>query len=199
MEHRHIIIILLAIIIVLAAAIGWALFNPAPARQPVEIKITSDKSQYEDDANISVMLADLNKTPISKEIVNITITDSKGKAVVDNVVKTDGKGKASLELKLKKGKYEVNVTYGGNDNFTGSAAMQNLTIKEQEALQSQPARTSSGTHVVMGEDGYYARVDDNGNILENLGPSRKYYPNNPNAVDYPNAESMGKYVDKSRG
>ena len=29
-------------------------------------------------------MADLNKTPISKEIVNITITNSKGKVVVDD-------------------------------------------------------------------------------------------------------------------
>ena len=41
--------------------------------------------------------------------------------------------------------------------------------------------------------------DDNGNILENLGPSKKYHPNDPNAVDYPDAEPMGNYIDKSLG
>ena len=48
----------------------------------------------------------------------------------------------------------------------------------------------------MGEDGYYALIDGNGNFIKNLGPSKKYYPNVPNAVDYPNAGHW--YVDKSK-
>lgn len=56
--------------------------------------------------------------------------------------------------------------------------------------------SSSSTHVIMGEDGYYYRVDDNGNILENLGPSSKYYPN---GVYYPDAEPGDRYIDKSVG
>ena len=51
-----------------------------------------------------MQLTDLNKTPISKEIVNITVTNSKCKVVVDEVVKTDSKGKTKLDLDLKKEK-----------------------------------------------------------------------------------------------
>ena len=73
-------------------------------------------------------------------------------------------------------------------------------VKEDVAeAQPTPSSTAPSTHVVMGEDGYYALVDDNGNILQNLGPSKQYYPDNPNAVDYPDAEPMGKYIDKSMG
>ena len=50
----------------------------------------------------------------------------------------------------------------------------------------------------MGEDGYYYKVDDNGNILETLGQSSKYYPNNPNSVSYSNAEPGNRYIDKSK-
>lgn len=142
MENRNIIIILLVVIVVLAAAIGFALFNPTHAKEPTKIKITSDKEQYKKDAKLSIELKDLNKTPISKEIVNITITDKKGKVVVDDVVKTDSKGKAKLDLDLKKGKYKVNVTYGGNENYTGSNTTQKLTIKEKEKV-IQTQETSS--------------------------------------------------------
>lgn len=142
MENRNIIIILLVVIVVLAAAIGFALFNPTHAKEPTKIKITSDKEQYKKDAKLSIELKDLNKTPISKEIVNITITDKKGKVVVDDVVKTDSKGKAKLDLDLKKGKYKVNVTYGGNENYTGSNTTQKLTIKEKEKVV-QTQETSS--------------------------------------------------------
>ena len=116
MENKNIIIILLVIIVILAAVIGFMLLNPTVAKEPTKIKITSDKEQYEG-GKLSITLTDLNKTPLSKEIVNITITNKKGKVVVDDVVKTNSKGKAKLDLNLKKGKYKVNVSYGGNEKL----------------------------------------------------------------------------------
>lgn len=199
MENKNIIIILVVIIIILAAAIGFALLNPMHAKEPTKIKITSDKEQYEG-GELSLQLTDLNKTPLSKEIVNVTITNSKGKVVFDDVVKTNSKGKAKLDLDLKKGKYKVNVTYDGNENYTGNHTTQKLTIKKEvvQATVSESSTQSSGssTHTVLGEDGYYYVVDDNGNILQTLGQSSKYYPNNPNSVYYPNAESSYKYMNK---
>jgi hypothetical protein len=123
--------------------------------------------------------------------------------VVDDVVKTNSKGKAKLDLDLKKGKYKVNVAYEGNENYTGCNATQKLTVKEKVVEASVVEQTSSsgsgsGTHTIMGEDGYYYVIDDNGNFLENLGPSKKYYPDNPNSVDYPDAEPGSLYIDKSK-
>ena len=128
MESKNIIVILIVIIVILAAAIGFTMMNPMHAKEPTKINITSDKEQDEG-GKLSVQLTDLNKTPLSKEIVNITITNSKGKVVVDDVVKTNSKGKASLNLDLKKGKYNVTVSYGGNENYTGNNTTQKLTIK----------------------------------------------------------------------
>ncbi|MBE6489768.1 MAG: hypothetical protein E7Z83_02795 [Methanobrevibacter sp.] len=133
MENKNIIIILIVIIVILAAAIGFALLNPMHAKEPTKIKITSDKEQYEG-GELSIQLTDLNKTPLSKEVVNITITNSKGKVVFDNVEKTDSKGKAKIDLDLKKGKYNVTVSYGGNENYTGNTTTQKLTIKEEEKV-----------------------------------------------------------------
>jgi hypothetical protein len=202
MENKHIIAILLIIIAILAVAVGMAFLPNSTAKEPTKIKITSDKEQYEDDALLSVKLTDLNKTSISKEIVNITITDSNGKIVIDNVVKTNSKGNGILDLDLNKGTYTVNVTYGGNDKYRGNTTSQKLTIGELEVVEATVEQSSSesgaGTHTIMGEDGYYYVIDDNGNFLENLGPSKKYYPNNPNSVDYPNAESGSLYIDKSK-
>ena len=130
MENKHVVLILLIVIVVLAVAIGFALLNPMNAKEPCKIKITSDKEQYEG-GELSIKLTDLNKTPISKQVVNITITNKKGKVVVDDVVKTDKKGKAKVDLDLEKGNYVVNVTYGGNENYTGNNTTQKLTIKEK--------------------------------------------------------------------
>lgn len=163
MENKNIIIILLVIIVILAAAIGFALLNPMHAKEPTKIKITSDKEQYEG-GELSIQLTDLNKTPLSKEIVNVTITNSKGKVVVDDVVKTNSKGKAKLDLDLKKGKYNITVSYGGNENYTGNNTTQKLTIKEEvveetrsnQQVSSQESSSSSSEN----DDGYWETSPD---------------------------------------
>ena len=53
---------------------------------------------------------------------------------MDDVVKTNSKGIAKLNLELKKGKYVVNASYGGNQNYTGNKTTQKLTIKEEEKV-----------------------------------------------------------------
>ena len=163
MENKNIIIILIVIIVILAAAIGFSMFNPMHAKEPTKIKITSDKEQYEG-GELSVQLTDLNKTPLSKEVVNITVTNSKGKVVVDDVVKTNSKGKAKLDLDLKKGKYNVTVSYGGNENYTGNNTTQKLTIKEEvveaESTSSSSSSSSTTPRYTTDSHGTYDEVNE---------------------------------------
>lgn len=130
MESRNIIIIMVAVIVILAAAIGFALLSPSTAKEPTKINITSDMEQYEG-GELSIQLSDLNDTAISGEIVNITVTNSSGETVVDDVVKTDSEGNADFDLDLAEGTYNVTVSYDGNENYTKSNATQELTIKQE--------------------------------------------------------------------
>ena len=143
MENKNIIVILIVIIVILVAAIGFTVLNPMHAKEPTKIKVTSNKTLSEGD-DLSVKLTDLNKTPLSKQNVNITVKDSKGKVVANKTVKTNDKGNAKMDLNLKKGKYDVSVTYGGNENYTGNNTTQKLTIKEKVA-QAQPTSSQSSS------------------------------------------------------
>ena len=193
MENKNIIILLVAIIVVLGIVLGVMLMQPE-AKTPTKVKITSDDKQYED-GKLKIQLTDLNKTAISKEKVDITITDKNGKVVVSEKVKTDSKGKAKLDLDLEKGKYTVNVTYSGNENYTGNNTSQKLTIKEEvketvsisssnDYPEYNPSlgyyrstgisqdelgvvELSSGRYVVVAGDGYYeyGGLDAQGNII----------------------------------
>ncbi|WP_405306114.1 hypothetical protein [Methanobrevibacter sp.] len=193
MENRNLMIILLAVIVVIAVVAGVMLLNPINAKEPTKIKITSDNEQYENEGELSIKLTDLNKTPISKEIVNITITNKKGKVVVDEVVKTNSKGKAKLDLNLKKGKYKVNVSYDGNGNFTGNNTTQKLTIKEKEVIESESSSSSGGSssddYVYSSQKGDYVKAsgqmetDSHGNSVYTYQGSdgviyEKYYDSN---------------------
>ena len=178
MENKNMIIILIVIIVILAAAIGFALLNPLNAKEPIKIKITSDKEQYEG-GKLSIQLTDLNKTPVSDEIVNITVTDKKGKVVVDDVVKTNSKGKAKLDLDLKKGKYNVTVNYGGNENYTRNNTTQKLTIKE-EVVEETPVESS---------------YTESYSSATNNGPSYDHAPRD--GVDYDSSQmSYEEYVSQ---
>ena len=147
MENKNVIIILIIIIVILVAAIGFLFFNQTAAKEPTKIKVTSDKKQYEG-GKLSIELTDLNKTPLSKQIVNITITNKKGKVVVDDVVKTNSKGKAKLDLNLKKGKYTVNVSYGGNENYTGEATVENVNSNDNSAGQASDSKMPEETRKI---------------------------------------------------
>ena len=87
----------------------------------------------------------------------------------------------------------VNNTTGNN---TSSSNVSSNIAVEKVNTEEVSGQSSSNTHLIMGEDGYYFICDDNGNILENLGPSKKHYPNNPSAVDYPDAEPAYNYINK---
>lgn len=167
MENKNIIIILIAIIVVLAVVAGVMFMQPA-AKEPTKVKITSDKSQYEG-GKLSIQLTDLNKTAISKEKVNITITNKKGKVVVNETVKTNSKGKAKLDLDLKKGKYTVNVTYSGNENYTGNSTTQKLTIKEEVKETASESSYSSEPvydgHTVSYQDGQRGVYSESGEFF----------------------------------
>ncbi len=147
MEHKNIILILIAIVIVLAVIAGAMILKPGEDKQLTKVKITSENSQYEG-GKLEIQLTDLNKTAISKEKVNVTVTNSKNKTVVQKTVKTNSKGKAKIDLDLKKGKYTVNVTYGGNENYTGNSTIQKLKIKEEVKETSSSNSASSGNSYV---------------------------------------------------
>ena len=192
MENKNIIIVLVAVVIILAVVAGVMFMQSANAKQPTEIKITSDKSQDEG-GKVSIQLSDMNKTAISKEIVNITVTDKKGKVVVDEVVKTNSKGKAKLDLDLKKGKYVVNVTYGGNENYTGNSTSQNLTIKEKAPEKTNKVDLSQYPEYSSGF-GHYRIVEQHDELALIETSSGQYYIfGGDGAYTYGGRDSQGHF------
>ena len=146
MENRNTIIIgiLVLIILVLACIMGVMFLPHSNAQKDSKIVITGNKTLYAGD-NLTVKLTDLNKTPIDHGSVNVTITDKDGKAVVEKLLKTNSKGKANMKLDLEPGKYTVNATFGGNDNFTGNNTIKKITIEEVAMEEPAVQQTSSAS------------------------------------------------------
>jgi hypothetical protein len=166
MENNNVVMFLLVIIIVLAAVFGIMFFQSLNAKEPSKVKIISNKTQYEG-GKLAIQLTDLNKTPISKEKVNITITNKKDKVVFNKTVETNDDGKAKVDLDLKKGEYAVNVTYGGNKNYTDNNTTQKLTIKEKEkTTQINDVSTGNSLEKYRTRPGTNMHVMPSGDIVE---------------------------------
>lgn len=187
MENKQIVIILLIVIVILAAAIGFVLFSQATAKNSTVVKITSDAKQNEG-GKLSVKLTDLSDNPIEKEIVNVKITNKNGEVVVDDVVKTDANGNAKLDLDLKKGKYDVNVTFDGNDKYASDNETQKLTIKEKEVATAESQSSSSS----QSQPSVYAYRSD-GSPMYSQAEVDQYMYNKYGMVNY-HIKSNG-YID----
>ena len=142
MDYNKIIIALVVLLVVMIAA-GAIFLNPGHAKIDSRVIVTSNSTMHDGD-NFTVMLTDLNNTPIANQRVNITIIDANG-GKNPQVVTTDAKGEGSLQLNgLNPGNYTMNVTYGGNENYTSCNTTQNLEMKKVET-QSKVEYTSEIT------------------------------------------------------
>ena len=129
MENNKIIIVLLLVIIVLLVVFAIMFINPTNARTDTKITVTSNNTLH-DGQDFSIVLTDINGTPLTNQTVNISITDANGGKNPQQVT-TDGMGNGILKLNgLTIGNYSVNVTYGGNDNYSSYNLTQKIEIKE---------------------------------------------------------------------
>ena len=162
MEKNQIIIIALIVVIV-ALLVGMAaMMMPNIGKQDAKLTIKSNSTLTEGDS-LKIKLTDDNGTAIANQIVNITITDKDGSSDYHSVV-TNEKGTGKLKMDKSAGKYNVVVSYGGNDKYSGCNATKKITVEEKvaeaEVDYSSQSQTSSG----------------NSYSVNNLPPSNDPYP-----------------------
>ena len=132
---------MLLIIIALLVILGIMVISPFDAKTESVIAVTSNNTLSDGDY-FSVSLSDINGVPLANQIVKIIIADANG-AENPQQVTTDAMGNGILQLNgLTAGDYIVNITYGGNDNYSACGLTQKITIKE---VQKQTASSSSSS------------------------------------------------------
>ena len=137
-------IIILALIVVIAALLVGMAFTMMPnmTKQDTKLKFKSNSSLTKGDS-LKIKLTDANGTAIANQTLNVTIKDKKGASDNHSVV-TNAKGVGTLKLDKSAGKYNITISYGGNDNYTGCNATQKITIKEK-VVEAQPLSSSSSS------------------------------------------------------
>lgn len=134
--------IILALIVVIAALlVGMAaMMMPNMGKQDTKLKFKSNSTMNEGDS-LKIKLTDANGTAIANQTVNITITNKNGASDNHSVV-TNAKGVGTLKLDKGAGKYNITVSYGGNDKYNACNATKKITIEEKVTQTEEASNTN---------------------------------------------------------
>ena len=161
MENKNIIILVLIVVIVIAILVGIFATMSHVNKQDTNLTFKSNSTITEGDS-IKIRLTDANGTGIANQTINVTIRDKDKFSDYHSVV-TDKKGSGTLKLDKKPGKYEIIISYEGNDNYAGSNATKKVKI----------------------DGDYYYYLDSNGKTQMHMTPEREaqerenFYANAP--------------------
>lgn len=145
MEKNKIIILALVVVIVIII-VGIFLSMPHASKTDTKLSFKSNSTIDEGDS-IKIKLTDENGTALANQTVNVTITDKNKFSDYHSLV-TNSKGIGTFKIDKSPGKYDVMISYGGNDKYNSSNASQKITIKEiieETAVQEQSSDQSSSS------------------------------------------------------
>ena len=127
MDKKELIIV--GIIIILAVIVGSTLFASNDNSKFTTLDVLN-KGAVGENGTVYVKLSDNEKTALSDKTLHIKLTNNAGKVVYEDSVKTHATGVAIIKLtNISDGNYNLNVTFDGDENHTGSSISQKLTIK----------------------------------------------------------------------
>lgn len=140
MDKNKIIIIAL-IAIIAALLVGMVVIAPNMAKKDTTLTFKSNSTINHGDS-IKIKLTDSNGNAIAGQTVNVTVKDD-DKASSYYSVETNDNGVGTLKLDKDAGKYDITVNYAGNDKYKSCNATKKITIKEEEAAETQSSSQSS--------------------------------------------------------
>lgn len=162
MEKRDkIIIVALVIVIIVLLGITIHMFN-GQQHQSTQIKVMGNKT-IEEGGVLNLKLSLLNDTGIKNKKIKIVVMDKNNKEVLKKNVKTNSKGKASVDLEnISKGKYVVNITFEGDENYSANSTSQKIKIIEKKVVETAPETNSQVTQTAESTQQNEEPADDLG-------------------------------------
>lgn len=162
-KNKIIIVGLIVVIVALLAALAFMMQEPP--KDVSKLKITSNSTLYEGDALVA-KLTDVNGTPLENKNVSVVILDKNNDVVLNKSLQTNDKGKIKVDLDLEKGKYEVEMSFGGDDKFNSTSTTQKLKIDEvvveAQSVSSTQYSSSGSSHSSSSSNSYGPEVDSGG-------------------------------------
>lgn len=173
MDKNKIIILSLIAIIIALLVVGAILIMPNFNKADTKLTFESESAVTEGDS-IKIKLTDDNGTALANQTVKITFTD-KDNSKSNYSVATDYNGIGELKLDEDAGKYNVTITYEGNDMFNGCNATKKITI-EEKVVQAELATTSNDPGAYYSQQAM--RTIYTGEVMNTPGGPMRHLGNN---------------------
>ena len=193
-NNKLIIIALVAIIAILAIGIFVAMPNFNKENTNLDFK---SKTTLTEGDSLKIKLTDMNGNAIVGQTINVTVTDKNGASDYHSVV-TNSEGTGKLKMEKSPGKYDVTVTYGGNDDYNGCNATKQIKIKEKEQQEAEATQQSSGpTALAYKSDGtpMYSQSEVSNYMLNKYGMVDYHIGSNGYIdMDEPGFDDAGNWI-----
>lgn len=170
-------LLILGIIIVIIAVIAGIILAPQSNGQTTNLEILNKKAVMEN-GSVYVKLKDDSSGALSDKNLTVQLKDSKGKVVYKSVEKTHATGVAVVKLKnVSAGEYEINITFEGDGNYTGSSISQKIKVggdtPETELENSTLINETLAEDAQDNNNNADSNTDSQSNYQQ---PSTNYYP-----------------------
>ena len=171
--NKYLFIGIIAVLVVIIA--GFFAFGPH-LTEDIKIDILGT-GEIEEGGSIHIKLTDKDGNPLKDKTVNVTILDKKGNSLSQvpvKTLKTDSNGKISYSNEnLTKGKYIINVTFGGDDKYSANETTKKIKVVEKttvettpkESTQTEEVQTSDDSNDNHYESSYEEHPDGNGGTI----------------------------------
>ena len=144
--NKKMIIILGAIIVVAAVFAAFMLSSSGEDTGSSQLEILGNGT-IEENGTLDVKLTNGDGIALKDKKVHVVVKNAKGKVVFDESSRTYVNGVANVKIEnVSAGKYDVNVTFDGDENYTSCSLAEKLIIAKgtgQEDTDDDGADTST--------------------------------------------------------
>ena len=141
-------IIIFGVIVIIAAVLASFIFSPS-AEDVADSKLDIlGNGTIGENGTLDVKLSNGEGIALKDKEILVTVKNSEGKIVLQKSAKTYVNGVANVKIEnVSPGKYDVNVTFGGDENYTASSVVEKLTIAKGVVEEDTNNDTDTSTVV----------------------------------------------------
>ncbi len=187
--------IIIAILVIIIIAIAGFMFFSHPAttdgKLNTQINFLSGDTLKNGD-QVQFELKDAQGAVIAGQTVIISYDDGSGN-IQNYTVNTDANGKGYLTISGENpGKYDITVTYAGNDKYNACTGKQTITIEEGTSNAQETVEQNSTANTVMYNNNSGSSASSSGSAPQS---SQSYYDAELNVYYDANGRVIGGQSD----
>ena len=197
---KKIIILIVAVVLVASVFAFFIISSFAEDVDNSKLDILGNGT-IEENGTLNVKLSDLDDVALKDKEIHVAVKNSEGNTVFEKSAKTHDNGVANVKMEnVSAGIYEVNVTFGGDEEYTASSVVEKLIIGDgvaEEDINNETDNStdevdidstqdqSSSSYSYNSQSSYYSPSSSSSSSSSSYddGGAGNYYDENGNEVD----------------